>query len=375
MGQNMLNNNQGKILNKQYKDSIIKQVLVIFLIIGLICSQTLWLSLRNVPLFPVISNIPLYLVSSPLDYILFLCSIVLLIIIMTVKSKFSSYCIIAFISLSVFWCICDQTRWQPWFYQYSLMLLAFVFDEPIITCRLIFPGIYIWSGIQKLNDGFVQHTYSWLMQPTKKITPEIFHFLFKPESSLAYAIPFIELLMGIGLIFSQTRKLSVINIIAMHIFILYSIGPFGHNWNSIVWPWNIGQIVFVFILYWNSCYSTTQEMIIEPLFKFPIYYSQFVFILIFILPILNLFDSWDSYLSFSLYSGRIPEGIFTIYESNKTLGNELSLQLLKHMNNNTNQLNLLCWFFNETNAPHLPEIRIYKTIGKYICEYMAEPGR
>ena len=244
MGQNMLNNNQGKILNKQYKDSIIKQVLVIFLIIGLICSQTLWLSLRNVPLFPVISNIPLYLVSSPLDYILFLCSIVLLIIIMTVKSKFSSYCIIAFISLSVFWCICDQTRWQPWFYQYSLMLLAFVFDEPIITCRLIFPGIYIWSGIQKLNDGFVQHTYSWLMQPTKKITPEIFHFLFKPESSLAYAIPFIELLMGIGLIFSQTRKLSVINIIAMHIFILYSIGPFGHNWNSIVWPWNIGQIVF-----------------------------------------------------------------------------------------------------------------------------------
>ena len=89
----------------------------------LLLSHKLWLSERYYPLTPISEK--LRFISPPFDYILFLALLVLLVIIAIQSRPLKP--IFAYLVLASFLCLSDQSRLQPWFYQFTFMLAAFAF--------------------------------------------------------------------------------------------------------------------------------------------------------------------------------------------------------------------------------------------------------
>ena len=96
----------------------------------------------------------------------------------------------------------------------------------------------------------------------------------------------------------------------MHVFILAMFGPFGHNWNNIIWRGRPQWRASIF------CFSPARS-VLRPRFilEQSIPYHVGVLVLFAILPFLSFVNLWDSYLSSARYSGNLTEA--TIYASDK----------------------------------------------------------
>src|SRR5262249_26243386 len=114
------------------------------------------------------------------------------------------------------------------------------------ACRVLVAGIYLWSGLQKLNYSFHSDVYPWLIEPLASYLPTS---MFSRLKDAGLAAPIVEATIGIGLLVPIVRPLAIALAVAMHAFILLSIGPLGLNWNSVVWPWNIAMIFLVVRLF------------------------------------------------------------------------------------------------------------------------------
>ena len=82
----------------------------------------------------------------------------------------------------------------------------------------------------------------------------------------------------------------------MHVFILAMFGPFGHNWNNIIWPWTAAMAGLDLLLF-----TGPQPFSVRDLFwsnRSP--YHVGVLVLFAILPFLSFVNLWDSYLSSAL---------------------------------------------------------------------------
>ena len=90
---------------------------VLGLLAGFALSPKLWLSSRLYPLTPVWSFITPP--GSPSDLIIF-CALITLLIIVSVAPRLDV--LIAVFALLAVVALQDESRWQPWFYQYALML-------------------------------------------------------------------------------------------------------------------------------------------------------------------------------------------------------------------------------------------------------------
>jgi len=269
-------------------------------------SPKLWLSSRLYPLTPVWSffRSP----SSPGDHIIYFALIALLISACVIPRR---EILIGVFTLLALLALQDQSRWQPWFYQYVVMLLAIALagstrpSAALNTCCLIVAAIYIWSGFAKLNPNFVNVIFPSLLEPFMgwRLAPPrwLVH-------DLAFVAPLLECVAGVGLLTRRFRKVAVYGAIAMHILILMAIGPLGSRFNVVVWPWNFAMIAFLLILFLRRADNPgPQEIIWGKGFAF-----QKVALLLFgLMPALSAFNLWDHYLSSALYSGIGTRGSST----------------------------------------------------------------
>ena len=336
-------------------------VIVAGFLAGILLSTRLWISTRNFPLVPVVRGFPQ--IPSPLDYFCLLGLIVLLLLI-ALSSRPGKYIAGVLVLIAVLGFF-DQCRWQPWAYQYSLMLAAFGFfywkggqpqDQPAVLnmCRLILAGIYFYSGLQKINPNFAPHVFPHLFGAGGATA--------SPVQALAMVPPFLEASLGLGLLMRRVRNLAVLAASAMHGFILLRFGPLGYNYNNVVWPWNLAMITLLFLLFWQTDFGFG-----EVLWRNPFAYQKVLLILVLIMPLFSFFGHWDSYLSWSLYSGNVDG-------ANIFVGDAVAHQLpgylqkyLKHLSENNNQLTIRDWSMGELNVPPYPETRIYRAIGADVC--------
>lgn len=326
---------------------------------GLLLSSKLWMSSRFYPLTPVFKSLPI--IPFPLDHIVFISLLILLgIIIISPKPK--KY-ILAFIFLIGILALQDQSRWQPWAYQYIFMFIALSFyswkisDEKtrikiLNTGRFIVASTYFWSGIQKINISFLNTGFT--------IPGPIY---------LSLIVPAIEIGIGIGLLTKKFRKIAIISAIILHTLILLLLGPLGFNTNSVIWPWNIAMIAFVLILFWKIKNSPSLKEVVMTK-KFAVY--KLIFILFGIMPLLSFFNIWDSYLSASLYSRNVKSAEIYINNYTKTkIPYEIQpyINKLDDVKGYNNSIKIFNWSMNELNVPPYPEERIFKNIQNYICKY------
>ena len=319
-------------------------------------SHTLWLSTRFYPLTPVFSF--LKPIPHPWDLILFGATLAALVL-----SAIASRWISIFTVLAVLLALSDQSRLQPWFYEYFFLLLGVAFSSAN-GCRVIIAGTYFWSGAQKLNAGFINDAFPWMLEPLLRHLPQRAHTLVHP---LAVIAPFVELWIGIALLGRKFRTPAIVAAVAMHVFILAALGPWGQNYNFVVWPWNFAMASFVIILFWKANAGAKDIMIAGD------WFHGAAMLLFAAAPALSLFGVWDHYLSAAMYTSNHNEG--TIYISDK-LFDRLPDGVADYVREETPDIDSIDigeWSIRELNVPPYPEIRIYKNVARKICEYATEP--
>jgi hypothetical protein len=316
------------------------------LVAGLLLSAKLWVSTREYPVVPLLDFIsPL---PYPLDHLLFGLFGVLLVGILLLRGRLAGACVVAALAVAVLLVLQDQGRLQPWFYQYSFMLAAVGLSNlgrlstegALNACRLIVAFTYLWSGLQKAHVSFAENVYPWLIEPVVSYLPS------EAASALergAYAVPVMEMAIGLGLLVRPLRKSAVVAAILMHAFILFTIGPWGHDWNSVVWPWNVAMVAFVLIMFWRAPDNPSFLGVVNPGGST---FRAVVLALFAFMPALNFVGLWDSYLSASLYSDSTEDGyVYATDGSSRTYITSIWDEAIEEMN-----------------APAYPEERVYKRV-------------
>jgi hypothetical protein len=290
------------------------------LVAGLLLSPNLWISTRSYPLTPLWDAVPP--LPYPTDHALFGLLMVLVTGVGVARGRAIGWLGISALVIAAFLVVQDESRLQPWFYQYSFMLAAFCLfglgrvgaSDALNACRLIVVATYFWSGLQKANASFIQSTHPWLVEPLTARLPD-----WAGSALLAggYAVPVVEAVIGIGLLTRRFRRLAVMGALLMHAFVMLCIGPLGHDHNTVVWPWNFAMVAFVLILFWRAPDDTTPSTILDPgrNFSTGFAFRAAVLVLFAFMPLFNFFGLWASYLSSGLYTGTSKQGYVLVWDS------------------------------------------------------------
>jgi hypothetical protein len=319
---------------------------------------------------PVFEKLPV--IPSRGDYLVFAALLVLLALIAFTSRPLKF--IVAFLVVAIYLCLLDQSRLQPWFYQYSVLLAVCAFysrsksassqTQLLNTAGLLIALVYVWSGIQKIGVGFVDRVFPALVNPYLNTLFGTTTVLPRP---LIAALPLIEVFIGIGLISRRFRNLSVAIALLLHLFVLLLLVPF--NVNSIVWPWNVAMLVLVVVLFWRREDESMSDLLVPPQAGL-----QWVVLILFgLLPLLSFFNLWDSYLSSSLYSGDFQVAVIHV---NDKVRERLPAAVQNYAEGVDGEwsINPVRWSVRELNVPPYPEPRVFKKIARSICAYADDPS-
>ena len=347
-------------LKSHHKINAVRIIAILSTLAMMLYAPDLWITDKNFPVISLFDWIPIP--TSPFDTIfagLFFVGQVAYIF--KPKRWLGWFVLLLYLFLSMV----DQNRLQPYFYQSALTILAIVIfpkntdsKKVLNTIVLIFLATYFWSGIHKLNDIFYEQ---WMHALVK-------HFSFIPNTILqyfTYAVPWLEALLGIFLLFNKTRKLAVIGIVSMHSIIIIMLLYLGYGFNVI--PWNIQNIFSALILFWFLKTETVFEFfsqIISP-------QKGLIFIFTFILPFSNLFGGWDHLLSFSFFTSKLDYYYIQIDDS---LKDKLPKTVQKYYRSNEDMtvLYLNEWAGDVNNVLLFPQPRVAKKVEQYVLSFADE---
>lgn len=354
----------GLQLNIFQRLKLIKISVCIGLLFSVLCSYNLWAGQRWFPVAPVFEG---WYISPPYDY--FLLALEIILILLLIIADKTRLLIFLLLTLNLAFCLLDQNRLQPWFFIYNSFLLVLLFynwridnvnnyNSFFIILQLCFCAVYVYSGLQKFNPGFINDTYPWFIKPLERFVSDRQMITL---TKTGYVIPFIEIFIGFGLLIKPLRFIAIPLVITLHVIILLLMGPFGNNYNSVVWPWNIMMIVLALLLF--SGKTNERFFSISHLFKQPVFYL--VMVLFWILPAFNLVGKWETYLSFSLYSGNNHNGKILLCDE---AYDRLPYYIKHYVYYEGGQYVLYpkTWCLNELKTPLYPEKRIFENVTSYV---------
>src|SRR5262249_53151371 len=156
-----------------------------------------------------------------------------------------------------------------------------------------------FSGLQKINVSFVQNEFPWIVSPITVAVPATAPAL----HWLGIAAPLIQVAFAIGLLTRRFRRISLIAAVSMHVFILMMFGPFGLDWNNIIWAWTAAMAAIDIVLFSSKEEFSWRDIVWSGGHAF----HAGVLVVFIGLPLLSFVNLWDSYLSAALYSGNLTE--------------------------------------------------------------------
>jgi len=359
----------------QYRDrlTLFRVVLCAAFIGGILFSIELWFpTSRSFPRAPILWTPPDGSSTLPTEW--FLSTILIASLIATTVSKHPAlFSTLALVPLSVLVCV-DQSRLQPWVYQYSLLLIVLGLHDwwtkdaadstrTLSLLQLTVAAVYFWSGLQKLNFTFVHEIFPLLLAPLRTSLPSL------PQlaSGAAIVAALTETLIGCGLLYSRTRNLCVWLALTTHGLVLVLLIAKGYN--SVVWIWNLSLMLVVLILFWRSnvYFFRGRSIWLSQSFKAKL--AIFVTLAAALLPVLSFFGWWDMYLSGALYSGNTAIGVIKV---DRDLSAQLPAaakdQLFQMAGTGEEMLPLVEWSMADLNVPVYPEVRVYQRVAREICK-------
>jgi len=337
-------------------------------------SFPLWITTRAYPLSPVMSWLPA--IPSPVDLVAVSVLLALLGVIAILPDRRSA--ILAFVAGGIVLAVGDQTRWQPWFYQYLLMFgVLGAFPRPLRgrdeaqhllnSLRIIVASVYFWSGMQKVNRSFVTLVFPYLIDPLVGWLPAT---LRPVVASLGPLAPIVEAGIGLGLMFPVTRRIAAAAAVLMHLFILASLGPLRGIGYSTIWPWNIAMPAFVILLFGGNDTTTAREIVAPRQGAM----HWIVIVLVGCQPALSFVTLWDSFLSFTMHSANVRTGTISLAESAVQNLPEGIRHLVEPDRDGRFVLGVPTWSSDVFKNPPYPEVRVFRTVAGSLCRPGADPS-
>jgi uncharacterized membrane protein YphA (DoxX/SURF4 family) len=349
----------------------LRAVLLGATLLGMLCCIPLWLNTREYPLVPISGSWPIV----PAAFGPWLLGVTLFSLVAAVW--YFRPAILFFLAATLYLYTCDQNRGQPWMYLYWVMLLSNLLPErsALAACRALLSIVYLWAGIQKLNGTFFRAIPDWFVQPAVGWgMPELVVTGLRAGVALT---PFFEIFIGAGVWFPKTRWFAIGTAVVLHGAALVFLGPFGHNINLVVWPWNIAMVALLVILFCAKEYASLAQAWRELRQSWS---CALVVGLCGLLPALSYFGWWDSYLSFAVYSGNLARADLYVTRSFRD-HLPARLQAYVHPVENFNpafQLPFVFehpfWGAKELGAPPMPEPRGYAVVFRRIAAYATNAG-
>lgn len=342
--------------------------------LGIIFSHELWFPIhRTFPRSPLVFALPESLVV-PFEWIV--SSILVISLILTISIHKPKTLLLIIIASILLLFLFDQMHLQPWVYEYSLIFTVYFWHDwesedesasnrTIGLVQIVIAGIYCWSGLQKLNFNFSHDILPSLFIPIQNLFPT----LQIPFGFLGIAIPLTEFLIGCGLLFRKTRKITVCLVVAMHTIIVCLL--IAKNYNSIVWFWNLTLIFANIFAFWKNDVSLKEILKLEK-------YSarKFIVLAAASLPILNFFGYWDSFLSGAYYSGNTEiSAIYINDEVFEKLPPTAKASVFQTKISNKKILPPFEWSIADTNAPVYLEERVFRQITLEICKLTTDKNQ
>jgi hypothetical protein len=339
---------------------------------GFVLSRRLWLSsVRDYPHAPVADF--LRPPAFPLDFA-WVGALFVLLALVAVSARPRKY-LAAFLVAAGLLALWDQSRWQPWFYQYYFMLAALALfpwggggeriDErraaALDACRLVVAGTYFWGGVQKLNPGFEG---TMLLVLGRQLPQTLAATL---AAAATFVVPAVEILVGVALLTRRFRNAAVVLALATHAVVLLMLVPSGTN--TVVWPWNVAMAAAVVILFWRARDFSARRVLSH--LRRP--FNLAVAVLFCVMPALGLVGLWDSYLSAALYTGGTKEAIIRFGEP-VYAGLPARARRAVTREGEGYILSVRRWSFAELNVPAYPEERIFRRVARDVCERADTPG-
>lgn len=377
--------------------------------LGLIASAPLWLNTRAFPLVTVAKWFPV--LPVPWDK----CFLAAMLAALLAAAWFYRLGVKVFL-LAVLFAFCeDQNRGQPWLYMYWVMLWLTLLPAPVslAACRCAISVVYIWSGIQKCNPRFFQVVPAWFVAPAAhwRLPSGAMNLLHWAVASA----PFLELGIGLALWAPRLRWTAIGAALVLHLAALLFLGPFGYNYNWVVWPWNLAMMALVCGLFgtgplWQERVPEARQPVsqrarpgrskpgglsnIIPSGAVPgIRLGQTlrelsrskpalaVLALFAFLPILSYAGWWDSYFSFSLYAENSANAnIFVSKAFGERLPPPLRVYVKPFAQTYDPQFQGPCtfaygtWAYQELHVPAIPEPCSYLAIFAFLRAYSEEPS-
>jgi hypothetical protein len=171
-------------------------------------------------------------------------------------------------------------------------------------------------------------------------------------------IPLLEIGIAYGLLSRRYRRHSVVLAILTHLVVLAWIGPWGRNWNSVVWPWNITMPLLVWFLFWRNDPEP------EPWWQAGRVASLAVVLAVF-MPLVSFWNYWDAYLSWGLYSAANPQ-MEVFFMQTKIENVPTTLRPYCHAYGDRLRFDVSEWSMKELNVPIYPAPRVYTQIYEYL---------
>lgn len=363
-------------------------------LLGLIASAPVWSNTRTFPLLPIFSSFPI--LPAPWDK----CLYALMLGTLVAAMWFYRPAIITFLVTCCFAYCGDQNRGQPWLYMYWVMLLLSLFPAPTAhaACRVAVAVVYFWGGLQKINARFFTVTPEWFVAPAANWQlPAAAIDLLKLS---VQAAPFIEIGIALLLWFPRLRRIAFALTLLTHAFALTFLGPWGHNYNWVVWPWNLAMIALVIGLFargkffesttpaGNSIRSEKKPAPTPQLFTLPqttaaLRHAKVAALLVMLyglLPILSYSGRWDSYFSFALYSENLAAAnLFCTESFRDNLPPHLKPYVQKFPQAYDPQhqgpygFAFTAWAYEEMHVPPISEPRNFVNVYRTLLPYARKP--
>jgi hypothetical protein len=299
-------------------------------------------------------------------------AIIVLTILLVLAPAMLHLAIAGVIILSIVLILIDINRFQPWVYLYDFILLGLLWgsrrnrtqDATLVgVLRVMLGGCYLWSGIHKVNLQYFTEVFPQLIQPVDAVV----RLSDMQMLAIAAAGPALEIVIGAALICICKIKLIPVLCTALHLFLLFLLGPLGLNYNSVVWPWNIAMCFFVVMV----CYAHEQHLSIGQLWRNKSYIPKLIITIFLILPGLRWFKKWDTYPSFALYAGFVTEG-YLEFESPSDLQRAVPQHRKLDRHRDIPGVSIFFWSLYDLNLPAYPEERIYRAVHRQLC---GDPSR
>ncbi len=359
----------------------------------LILTWKLWMSDRTYPLAPFfdwLAGLPVWL-----DYLLL--GVMMAALAAAAFVRDPRWPIRIVLGVILLLAILDQNRWQPYIIHFALLLGTLLLlpwerrerwtdddlEWGLAPARLLLAFTYLFSGLQKLNISYMTDIFPWLLEPglqwfgagTEAVAEG-------PMYLLAFLSAAGEGLGGLLLLFRPTRRIAAIFLIAMHTLILLVLGPLGRSSNTAVWPWNLAMIVSLWALFLERSsqgYRSGPSLLSRRWFaalggrshgsgSAAVPRKQraaiiAVLLLFGIAPVFSFWNLWDSYLSFSFYSGNLHEARVQV----DSLDHPTLPPQAQALIDSDGGFNPLFWAVDEMNATPYPEPRVMLQLGQALA--------